>query len=1260
MMTHKTLLLFILIIIQQTFCAQDYEKAHQLYESGEYEKAAIEYKKVITWLEKELGKNDTTGIPVYNYLLGSSYFYNGEIDKALDVLIKNNLFCKMNFKSFDDIHYNTLNQICEIYKQVNDSENLEIFQKEKIKQLDRADKTIGENIIDNGFNYNDLGLTQYYALKFEASILSYQNSINILEKVLDPNDLDIALVRSNLVLSYIRMKKYKEASDSYSKSFKIFYNNDKENYYLSFYNLREYSYELMDVQLYEEASQALQIDINTKKNIISKNDSSLIVGYLKLGLCTFLLNKTENAELFIDSAISIIDKNFKNDLEFYNFYKSYAANFYELINLPDKSLKIRQSTFDFYNKNQEKYAYMFLTENEAIINLSNNIGNYSKAIEHLDYKMQFFSTNIEDSSYFSQYISAIYEKSEIFEKTLRIHEAIRLIETTLEKNEAQINKKTNYYVNFVDKLSKLYFSISRFQKAIELTNERLECLKDIYSETSLEYAVGVNDLGIMYVNSGEFIKGLEQFEKVHPRLASENYLNKSNSLNNLARCHLELGNFKKAEQYFFESIQTHRENDTLNEYYATALINIGAMYLTMKNLESAKNYYLLAKDIIIKTKGTKNNFYIIILNNLGEVALNEGDIEESMQFYTEVLSLIDYVYTKEDPVLLEILGSIGRAVCVGQNYKDGIDIINNVRNVMILRFGEQNPKTMVQTTNLSFAYLSSGKNDLAYDLTKDHFKTINNNVNYHLKYLSEGESIEYLNQMNVFYAICYTLLSNTKDVYPDLVEIGLNSILQNKGKLLQSNTALRNQVYNSNDSKLIETYKSWMEKLQTLNYLENASDIDFKLLDNTKKEAEKLERILTESSQEFAKALNKENNWKDIQNALNENEIVIEFIKYNHQEKFISDTVKYGAFVFDKNSSSPTFVNVCTEYDLLEIIGKHGGNNLSYIQNIYGKKGEPSKLYNVLWKPLEKYISEGQKLFIAPDGILHKISFYGISDGEKFLNKKYKIQNVSSANAVLNKETTLKTFNPILVGGVDYDYKVSDNSDKIWTYLEGTQIETEEIARIIEENGYEVKLLTKEKATEKEVLKFLTERNIAHIATHGFFYPKPSLIHEIFEEKTFVDDQIAFRGGSRGLGYNYYVANKNPMMRSGIALSSANQVWENIDLNLENDGVLTAQDIAILDLRNLDLIVLSACETGLGDIEGNEGVFGLQRSLKMAGVKKIIMSLWQVPDKETKEFMILFYQNLITNKNIESAFQKAQLEMSEKYDAFYWAAFVLI
>jgi CHAT domain-containing protein len=135
----------------------------------------------------------------------------------------------------------------------------------------------------------------------------------------------------------------------------------------------------------------------------------------------------------------------------------------------------------------------------------------------------------------------------------------------------------------------------------------------------------------------------------------------------------------------------------------------------------------------------------------------------------------------------------------------------------------------------------------------------------------------------------------------------------------------------------------------------------------------------------------------------------------------------------------------------------------------------------------------------------------------------------------------------------------------------------------------------------------------------------------------------------------------DPMMRSGLVFSGANKSWGKVNENLlGDDGILTASEISNLDLSACQLVVLSACETGLGEVKGSEGVFGLQRAFKMAGVKNIIMSLWKVPDAQTAELFDTFYSECFAGKTIHEAFQSAQSQMKAKYSPYYWAGFVLL
>ncbi len=145
-------------------------------------------------------------------------------------------------------------------------------------------------------------------------------------------------------------------------------------------------------------------------------------------------------------------------------------------------------------------------------------------------------------------------------------------------------------------------------------------------------------------------------------------------------------------------------------------------------------------------------------------------------------------------------------------------------------------------------------------------------------------------------------------------------------------------------------------------------------------------------------------------------------------------------------------------------------------------------------------------------------------------------------------------------------------------------------------------------------------------------------------------------------GGNAFKFSENPLFRSGLLFAGANNAWLGKPLLNIDDGILTAYEVSNLYLPNTKLVVLSACETGLGDIQGSEGVYGLQRAFKMAGVQNLIMSLWKVPDVETAEFMEIFYSNLFEGKSVNNAFYLAQNQMKNKYrtEPYKWGAWLLV
>jgi CHAT domain-containing protein len=227
-----------------------------------------------------------------------------------------------------------------------------------------------------------------------------------------------------------------------------------------------------------------------------------------------------------------------------------------------------------------------------------------------------------------------------------------------------------------------------------------------------------------------------------------------------------------------------------------------------------------------------------------------------------------------------------------------------------------------------------------------------------------------------------------------------------------------------------------------------------------------------------------------------------------------------------------------------------------------------------------------------------------------------------------------------------------------FTRLPGTRQEVRAIHALL---GADKADLFTDKAALEEVLRQHGTPRILHLATHGFFLSDQDLA-------SLRDDDR----GMRPLGLEVALPPKagkieNPLVRSGIALAGANRALAASDLT-QSDGLVTAEKILGLRLQGTDLVVLSACETGLGEVKNGEGVFGLRRAFTQAGAKSLVMSLWTVPDRETQELMVRFYENMLSGRmNRAQALRQAALALMPIIKArygdahpFYWGAFVFL
>jgi len=966
------------------------------------------------------------------------------------------------------------------------------------------------------------------------------------------------------------------------------------------------------------------------------------------------------------------------------------AVLYEIMGKYDKALFLCFEALENIEKSLGKEHPFYGTELNNIAFLYDKMGDYNRAILLYLESLANIEKSLgkEDPSYsdYSSNLAGLYQRIGSYDK------ALTLYLEALENAEMSLGKEHPKYGTSLSNLGNLYQDIGNYDKALTLYLEALRNTEKSLGKEHLDYSICLSNLASLYQDIGSYDKALainiEVLKNIEKSLGKE-HPNYGAQLNDLAVLYITIGsstsskevstkNYNKALPLCIEALEnTEKSLGKEHLEYGIQLNNLAVLYITIGNSTSSKeisweNYdkalplSLEALKICENSVGKEHSLYGLYLNSLVELYKRKGITASSKEISWEY-------YNQALPLSLESLKN-----CKNSLGKDHQDYGNSLGQ-------------------LAGLYESMGNHDKALPLYIEEIKNTNRNINKTFTFLSEKEKEAYLQTVSNNFEKFNSFALLYKNKFSNITTYVFDNTLTNKGILLKSGTAMRTAVLNSNDTTLINKFKEWTLLNKQIAHL-YSTEINKRYQDPKELEdkATLIERDLVSSSQEFSSFNETQNTkWKNVQASLNPNEAAIEFINFDFHNKNWTDTTYYCALLLKPNNNYPEMIPLFTESEYNNCINY--SNNLSssnLVAQLYGKKRGTSvltsgiahtnyadSLYSLIWNKIDPYLDGVETVYYSPSGLLHNISFSAIPYNDTLLlSDKYELVYMASTGNLVNRkpEKNINDFTIALYGGLNYDIDTvemlvhalnfENSGDDLlamqrsinvnnstrggsWNYLQGTLDEVENIKSMFDNNDIFTIQYSGSEGVE-ESFKSLAGRNspeIIHLATHGFFFPDPEKKKMENNDMLTLDSKQVFR------------ASDNPLIRSGLILSGANRAWNNQTIpDGIDDGILTAYEVSGLDLYNTELVVLSACETGLGDIKGSEGVYGLQRSFKMAGVDYLVMSLWQVPDKETSEFMQLFYQNLLKEQSIGIAFRNAQKVMKNKYDPYYWAAFVLI
>lgn len=826
-----------------------------------------------------------------------------------------------------------------------------------------------------------------------------------------------------------------------------------------------------------------------------------------------------------------------------------------------------------------------------------------------------------------------------------------------------------------------------------------------------QYPVFLLEYGSMLAESFQFEKALSltyRSKNIDKKLYGEISGAYASDLNNLGYIYAKMNKIVETEQFYTEALKIKKQLPYQRlESYLTSLSNLIVFYCTVGREQDAQELVQQLEEGMASKDFTDTLKRATFANNLGIHFKDWGDQSKSLKYFRDALVYYKAVYGPDNLFMAEVYMDMGTVFFAFDNFNETATYLNKAADIYSKTNFEESVNTIGMFCNLAIILKEVGKAregktyiDKAVELTKKFNVTQSDileqvyiskaeiagdlgeikvsteyfnkylelkysQIEQNFSYMTENEKLFFLEEFEANIKNFYSVILSNMDKYPELIKALLDFRLKTKAMLLNNLSKIKSRIIELNDPILNEKFEDLKLKRETVaklmsfnteeypNALAEAADL--------KGKADLLEKEISLKVSGSFSGQSAKNNWKSIQKLLGPGEAAIEVFQ--------------SYFVYDNNQGKGT----CYIYIVILPTGDPFALTINrpiswedevlgiYRNSIDFKKDEPD-LYRRLWEFVDEKLGSTKTVYISPDGIYNQVNLNTIFNikSRKYLIEEKNLHLVNTLNDLnqVKNSTFKKPANVILVGDPKFDYDITKlNKPKkeeeavllatrgaygfILSELPGTKVEVEVIKNTFDKNGVTSTLLMEEQANERDIKK-INNPDVLHIATHGFFLEDPR------------EEDLA---GYDKLEKEFY---KNPMMRSGIFLSGANK---NYALNTSNaeminefeDGMLTSLEAMNLKLDKTQLVVLSACQTGLGKIKNGEGVYGLQRAFKLAGASSIIMSLWPVSDDATRDLMIVFYDRWIKSGDLYQSFRQAQLEVKKKYPSpYFWGAFVLV
>ncbi|MEP2774206.1 MAG: CHAT domain-containing tetratricopeptide repeat protein [Fulvivirga sp.] len=857
---------------------------------------------------------------------------------------------------------------------------------------------------------------------------------------------------------------------------------------------------------------------------------------------------------------------------------------------------------------------------------------------------------------------------------------------SVDKKLSEIPQSDYYHAVLLSKRGDIMMLLGRYDDAEADLIKSATLFQSLESPLDAILTEGI--LGLVYVDQGKYPEAEEIFLNTEERLkelaAPEADMALDDLYNNLAYVYMALGRYQNAVELYDQILERDSKNyGIMHPNYLSSMVNQGTAFYDMRDFDQAESVFENAFSINEEVYGSESLMFAKIKNNLANVYRLSGRLEAAIEVFTEAQEVFEQVHDeKENTDVATVQFNLGKAH-LAKSSKETLKFLQKALKMRKSLLGAAHPKYGEVTNYIGIYYWQQGDVKKAAEYFDETFQNYFDQIRLFFSVLSEEEKTRfYAGKLKPSFEQFNSFAWNSYETNPELMGEVYNLQLRTKGLIMYATDKVRKAIMDSGDAQLIEKYETWRNLKERISKLYSSNLASQQLLiDSLVDSSNTLERELVKKSAAFADTYeNQEVTWQQVRDKLKPGEAAMEIIRYRvfdpkQVNNFTEDIYYLGLIVTAETNDYPIPV-------LLENGAVLEQKYLNNYRNAIKFQIEEAYSYEQYWSKFNKALGDIDVLYFSPDGVYNQININTLENPEsgEYLIKEMKIKQVTNTKelAIAKAEKSNATGKAsYLVGFPTYTQSGNESSNGgsvsrgglrgavtrggntrgglsrglrggLMRYLRsgegiaplpGTKTEVEGIANLYEGNVKNHEVILETEANEANI-KAIENPEILHIATHGFFLENP--------------DDADIESSQK-----YY---ENPLLRSGIVLAGAEDfLIEGQLLEGNEDGILTAYEAMNLNLNATDLVVLSACETGLGTVQNGEGVYGLQRAFRLAGAKSLIMSMWNVDDDATQELMTLFYKNWIAGMTRYEAFYNAQLQLKEKYpEPFYWGAFVIV